>query len=302
MSEEEFILEDRVAKIRATVNMYGEENFYIAFSGGKDSCVLSELVDTALPGNQIPRVYSDTGIELNMVRDFCYKKQSEDARLHIIKPHVPIKPMLEREGYPFKSKNHARMVERYQRKGRVDSVESYLGNGRWGKMLQCPKMLKYQFTEEFTQRIHLSDHCCINMKEAPLERWAAENGRSIAIIGVMQAEGGRRRNAKCLAFNGDALKAFQPLSVVTKDWEEWFIKTRNIDICDIYNPPYNFVRTGCKGCPFALFLQNALDTLEKFFPEERKQCEIIWKPVYEEYRRLGYRLNKDCNDEYGLCA
>ena len=27
-------------------------------------------------------------------------------------------------------------------------------------------------------------------------------------------------------------------------------------------------------------------------PNERKQCEYIWKPVYEEYRRLGYRLKK----------
>ena len=33
-----------------------------------------------------------------------------------------------------------------------------------------------------------------------------------------------------------------------------------------------------------------LDTLEKYFPNERKQCEIIWKPVYDEYRRIGYRL------------
>lgn len=32
---------------------------------------------------------------------------------------------------------------------------------------------------------------------------------------------------------------------------------------------------------------------EFLFPNERKQCEIIWKPVYAEYRRLGYRLRKD---------
>ena len=69
-----------------------------------------------------------------------------------------------------------------------------------------------------------------------------------------------------------------------------FLSEYNIDICDIYKPPYNFVRTGCKGCPFALNLQEELDTLEKYFPNERKQCEIIWKPVYDEYRRIGYRL------------
>lgn len=72
----------------------------------------------------------------------------------------------------------------------------------------------------------------------------------------------------------------------------WLINEYNIEICNIYNPPYNFTRTSCKGCPFARNLQKELDTLEKYFPAERKQCEYIWKPVYNEYRRIGYRLNK----------
>lgn len=49
---------------------------------------------------------------------------------------------------------------------------------------------------------------------------------------------------------------------------------------------------------FARYLQKELDTLGEYFPEERKQCEIIWKPVYDEYRRLGYRLkDKGVNNE-----
>ena len=99
-----------------------------------------------------------------------------------------------------------------------------------------------------------------------------------------------RRSSKCLAFERGKLKAFQPLVPVTKEWEEWFINEYQIEICDIYKPPYNFERTGCKGCPFAIELQQELDILEKHFPAERKQCEIIWKPVYDEYRRIGYRL------------
>ena len=58
-----FLLQDRLQKIRQIVNKYGEENFYISFSGGKDSTVLSALVDIALPENRIPRVYVDTGID-----------------------------------------------------------------------------------------------------------------------------------------------------------------------------------------------------------------------------------------------
>lgn len=86
------------------------------------------------------------------------------------------------------------------------------------------------------------------------------------------------------------IKAFNPLFPVTKEWEDWFIDTHHIKLPELYYPPYNFTRTGCKGCPFALFLQHDLDVMERLLPAEKKQCEIIWAPVYAEYRRLGYRL------------
>lgn len=294
MTDNEFLLEDRLQKIRQIINKYGEENFYISFSGGKDSTVLSALVDMALPGNKIPRVYANTGIELNMIRDFVFEMQKNDDRVIVIKPSVPIKPMLEKEGYPFKSKSHSMWHERYSRIGKSQGVLQYLSERTdkeaWQSQSSCPNCLKYQFKPEFTLKI--SDKCCVRMKEEPLAEWGKTNNRPITIIGIMREEAGRRSNAQCLAFRGSRLKAFQPLAPVTKEWEEWLIETYNIEICDIYKPPYNFERTGCKGCPFARNLQKELDILEEFFPQERKQCEIIWKPVYDEYRRIGYRLKK----------
>ena len=64
MTDNEFILEDRIAKIQAINHQYDlEHNAYISFSGGKDSCVLDKLIDLAIPNNKIPRVYANTGIE-----------------------------------------------------------------------------------------------------------------------------------------------------------------------------------------------------------------------------------------------
>ena len=268
----EFILQDRLQKIRQIINQYGKEKFAISFSGGKDSTVLSALVDMAVPGNAIPRIFADTGIELKLIRDFVIERQKTDSRVVVIKPSISIKRSLEEHGYPFKSKAHSKFVERYQRIGKCDSVKQYLGEREdkkpWSSIKSCPKKLKYQFETEFSMRV--SDNCCVKMKEEPLANWQKEHGKPYAIVGIMREEGGRRDSAT--------------------EWEEWFIKGFDIQICDIYKPPYNFTRTGCKGCPFALKLQNELDTLEKFFPAERKQCEAIWKPVYEEYRKLGYRL------------
>lgn len=287
MTDNELLLQDRIEKIRQVISKYGEETFYISFSGGKDSTVLSALIDIALPGNHIPRVYADTGIEYNMIRDFVFNMQNKDERLIVIKPTVPIKIMLERDGYPFKSKHHAQMVSIWNNNHSNLSAIKYRDGLYNFSSNKCPKMLKYQFSDNFN--IKLSDKCCFRLKEEPLKKWQEENSKPYAILGIMTEEGGRRESAKCLAFKGKKLN-FQPLVPVTKKWEEWLIDRYNIEICDIYKPPYNFTRTGCKGCPFAIDLQHNLDVMEEYFPNERKQCEIIWKPVYDEYRRIWYRL------------
>lgn len=46
----------------------------------------------------------------------------------------------------------------------------------------------------------------------------------------------------------------------------------------------------------SLTLQQQLDKVQVYLPAERKQCEFIWKPVYDEYRRIGYRLKSQHYD------
>lgn len=298
MTENEFILADRIAKIKSVIEKYGEENFYLSFSGGKDSTVLHHLIDEALPGNKIPRVYANTGIELNMIEDYVYNEAKTDGRFKIIQPQIPIKQMLERDGYPFKSKKHSEILMTYQKYKTTENrpgIQHYLhisNDGvNWSPSKSCPNILKYQFTENFN--IKISDKCCLRLKEEPILKWAKENKKPYGIVGIMASEGGRRSGAKCLAFNGKKLKNFQPLAPLNKNWEDWYIKERNIRLCELYYPPYNFTRTGCKGCPFNPQIQTELDIIEKYFPAERKQCEYIWKPIYDEYRRIGYRLKKN---------
>lgn len=294
----EFILQDRLQKIKQIINQYGEENFYLSFSGGKDSTVLSALVDLAIPDNKIPRVYASTGIDYKLINDFVVGFSERDDRIQIIKPTVNIKEMLERDGYPFKSKRHSQILSSYQNNHDTVSAIKYRDGLYNYSANKCPKYLKYQFTEDF--KLKVSDKCCFRLKEEPLLMWQKENNKPYAILGLMREEGGRRDNAKCLAFKSGGKFNFQPLVAITKSWEEWFINEYDVSICDIYREPYNFDRTGCKGCPFNIRLQDALDTLEKYFPAERKQCELIWGPVYEEYRRIGYRLKNNNYEQVGL--
>lgn len=292
--DNELLLFDRLEAIKSTINRYGIDNFYISFSGGKDSMVLHKLIDMAIPGNKIPRVFINTGIEYNAIVKLVKDMAAHDDRFVIIKPSKPIRETLEMYGYPFKSKEHAMKVYEYQRTFKITPhIQKYItirpNDDRKG--FKCPSILKYQFTENNTLKI--SHLCCNKLKKEPVKAWEKQNDRSIGITGMRSSEGGVRSQIGCILTKKGKVHRFNPLIKVNDEWEEWFIEKEKIQLCELYYEPYNFQRTGCKGCPFALGLQDQLETMERYMPAERKQCEYIWKPVYDEYRRLGYRLKKD---------
>ena len=284
---------DRIESIKSTNEMHDlEHNGYISFSGGKDNVVLHYLFDLALPNNNIPRVFVNTGIEYDLIVDYVKRLAEKDKRIIIINSGVNIRKMLEEKGYPFKSKEHSLRVEQFNKGSNRKFIAKYLWKTSYRGKYLCPKALLYQFAE--MGRYHYSNKCCFELKKKPFHRWQKENNRAITITGMKREEGGNRRAIKgCVLIDtkGKVVK-FHPLLVVSHDFEDWFIKQNNIKLCDLYYPPYNFKRTGCKGCPFALDLQEQLEVMDLYLSHERAQCEAIWKPVYAEYRRLNYRLSK----------
>lgn len=294
MTENEFLLQDRLQKIRSMNEQHDlEANAYLSFSGGRDSTILHHLLDEAIPGNKIPRVYINTGIEYKEILKYVRKLKENDPRVIIYNSGVNIKQMLEAKGYPFKSKEHAEKLATFQRSGRCRTVKIYLGEepGHTCPKFICPPKLRYQFTEDF--KIPVSKKCCNELKKKPAARYAREAGRSITITGMRSSEGGQRSNISCSSFEDNRLVKFHPLVPVPDEWMSWYQREREIVLSPLYYPPYNFQRTGCKGCPFAPELQAELDTMKYLLPEEEKQCEYLWAPVYAEYRRIAYRLRND---------
>lgn len=290
MIDNELLLSDRLHVIKDTINKYGEENFYVSFSGGKDSTVLHYMIDEAIPNNNIPRVFINTGIEYNEIRKFVDKLAMDDYRFVIFNSGVNIKKMLSEKGYPFKSKEHSCKLSMFQKKGlKTKSVVKYVNGNNFG----CPKILKYQFTNDFNLKV--SDRCCYELKKHPIKQYENESGRTISILGLRMFEGGQRANhSGCAVFNSKhVLKKFKPLNKTSNEFIDWYITKRKIGLCNLYYSPYNFKRTGCKGCPYSINIQQQLDTMKKYFPNELEQCELIWGPVYDEYRKIGYRLKKE---------
>lgn len=296
MTENELILFDRLEVIRKTIGKYGESNFYVSFSGGKDSTVLHYLIDEALPNNTIPRVYINTGIEYNDILKFVREMQKSDDRIQIVNSNIHIPSMLKKYGYHFKSKEHSEKVSIYQNSGIGKTVMRYItGQNIDGSKTfrKCPKCLLFQFSSK--NDLKISDKCCDKLKKQVIHKWENDKHKPISILGIRSAEGGTRVQHKgCAVFDSkNNLKKFKPLNPISDEWMDWYIESRKIKLCRLYYEPFNFKRTGCKGCPFALDLQNQLETMERLLPNERKQCEILWKPVYDEYRKIGYRLKKN---------
>ena len=114
MESFEFNLEDRIAKIKAINEQYNLEKYgYVSCSGGLDSMVVSALLDVALPNNKIPRVFMNTGIEYSDIVKFIKEVAKKDSRFIICSSGVNIKQMQQKDGYPFKSKQHAHNMAIY---------------------------------------------------------------------------------------------------------------------------------------------------------------------------------------------
>lgn len=282
----ELLLFDRIEVIKNTIEKYGADKFYLSYSGGKDSTVIHYLLDEAIPNNKITRVFFNTGIEYKSVVDYVKQKSELDKRIVIYNSNVNIYQMLRKDGFPFKSKEHSKKLEDYQHNRCPNTVNKYIANKDG---FGCPKVLRYQFSDQFN--IKISEKCCYRLKKQIALRFQSEYNKPIRIVGLRQAEGGQRANHKgCLVFDGNKLKTFKPINPMSDEWIKWYINERDIRLCELYYEPFNFDRVGCKGCPFAINLQDELDKLERYLPYEKKQCELIWKPIYEEYRRIGYRL------------
>ena len=293
MTDYEFILQDRIAKIQAINEQYDlENNAYISFSGGKDSTILHYLIDMALPNNKIPRVYANTGIEYKMVREYVKELAKTDDRIVILNQTRNIKQTLEKYGYPFKSKEHSDRVNQFNKGNLSNYVLKYISgydkNNDKISFTRCPNNLLYQFSGNI--KYNYSRECCNKLKKDLLHKYEKYFNKFISITGIRSDEGGQRISSQCLSRRNNRT-LFNPLVIVSDLWEDDFIKQNKIRLCDLYYPPYNFKRTGCKGCPYNLELQKDLDIMRELLPNEYKQCEILWKPVYDEYRRIGYRLS-----------
>lgn len=318
-------------RIRDWVREYGENGVYIAFSGGKDSTVLSHIVDATFPGNNIPRVFVDTGLEYPEIREFV----KQDPRAIFLKPQMNFKKIIEKYGYPFISKEVSECVY-FAKKSKESGGKKY--KEFFEKITGCGPFGEGAPREQFSIKAYnffleqgapeLSHVCCRIMKKTPTHGFSSKTGRA-AMTAEMAQES--RRRSVWLIHGCNMYDAKNPKSTPMAFWTEQdvlaYIKQNAVKICSVYGDiviksdtipegqttifdcgiaeeetqaltTTGCKRTGCMYCGYGCHLEKPGEgRFERMKKTHPKQYEWIMKP--KEEGGLDYKRVIDWINEHG---
>lgn len=211
---------------------------YVAFSGGKDSTVLLDIVRRIYP--DVPAVFSDTGLEFPEVRQFAMNCEN----VTVVRPEMNFRKVIEVYGYPVVSKRVADTVEYGHKPGsfrwkelhgeiiRSNGTPSEFNCEKWCYLLDAP--------------FKVSSRCCTVMKKRPMKKYQKETGR-YPIIATMTIESRSRRatwlRQGCNAFSGKKPSS-QPMSFWTENDVLEYLYTYKIPYAPVYG---EIVRTDGGG-------------------------------------------------------
>lgn len=285
MTENEYLilsnlsLDLKIAKsklrIEEYVRIFGVNNVYVSFSGGKDSTVLLHLCRQLFP--TIKGVYCDTGLEYPEVKQ--HVKLTEN--IEIIRPKIGFKEVLSKYGYPVVSKEQSQYIRQYNTAKSEKTKNTRINGNKWGRGKISEKW-KFLINAPFK----ISDQCCDVMKKKPFKEYEKLTGRK-PIIGTMACESELRKTwylkNGCNAFSASRVKS-TPIGFWNEQDVLNYIKMYNLKIPSVYGDILNndnkltlsgCDRTGCVYCLYGIHQEkgeNRIQRLSKTHPELYNYC------------------------------
>lgn len=266
-------LEGKIALSKVMAREFYEAmngNVYVAFSGGKDSSVLLDILRSMYP--ELPGVFSNTGLEyLEIVR---HVKRHDN--ITIIRPERTHKWVFENEGFPIISKIVAKQLRELQNPKESNSnvrnlyLNGVTSDGRKCKRFKLPDKWRFLIDAPFK----ISERCCDILKKAPFKRFENKTGLK-PFVGTMATDSRNRMiqylNTGCNSLNGHAMS--KPLSFWTEE-DIWnYIRMSDLEYSQIYDMGEQ--RTGCIFCMFGIHLENfpnRFQRMEKHHPKQWNYC------------------------------
>lgn len=294
-------------RIREAIEYFGIDGVYVPVSGGKDSMVVSHLVDQIqneqeIPKKSIPRVNSNTGNEYKEVLE----KARELSDLEV-RPSKPFYQVVIEEGYPVGSKKVSRMIRDLQNPTKENKATRMLydkgikRDGTKSKSFKLPN----KWRKFIDSPVRCTEKCCFYLKKEPMHKYEKETGR-YPILGVMASEGGTRKSGYletgCNAFENKYPQS-KPIGFWTDNDILAYIILNDLEIASVYGEivetknqktpsklkvklmikygrKLNLTttlekRTGCVCCTYGVTMEkgeNRFQRLKKLDPRRYKFC------------------------------
>lgn len=264
-------LDDKVRRtqelIDCWVESWGEDGVFVAFSGGKDSTVLLDIVRKSYPS--VVGVFYDTGLELPEIKKFVKETENIITR----RPKMPFHKVVEKYGWPVISKAQSQRIYEY-RNTKSEKHKHNLWNGKNGKTF-------YKISEKWKFAVNapfkISNKCCTKLKKDTAKNFEKESGKK-PMIGMMGSESFSRKR---LAGNSHACNRYDtkaPTSNPIMHWNEediWeYIKKNDLPYCSAYDKGWD--RTGCIFCMYGIQYEDKNDNrfhkLKRYHPKLYDYC------------------------------
>ena len=252
--------------------MHWNGDVYIAFSGGRDSTVLLDIVRSLYL--KVPAVFCDTGLEYPEIRGFV---KTIDNVIWL-KPKLTFKETLEKYGFPVVSKRVAQLVYEV-RNTQSEGLRNLRLTGyhpRSGKTHPAGKVPnKWMFLRDAP--FEISPKCCDVMKKRPSAKYEKETGHRV-MTGRMCDDSFQRQQKwaqqGCNAFNATRPHS-EPLSHWTQADIVAYVKQRNLPISPLYNAPICADNSGCMFCMFGVHMEkgeNRFQRMKHTHPAQWRYC------------------------------
>lgn len=262
--------------LRTKFNKIKPNEYYLSYSGGKDSHLLYWFIKEYAPEFSNIKV---VGINTYMEHQEILKRIQQNCDVILIPTMKPFE-IKEKYGIPCFTKMQDDFIDRYQRGSRCRSVMERINgvdsNGRsWTKYKLNRKARELLLSGELHR---ISPNCCKYLKKTPAKEFEKKTGLK-AILGVKGDESILRKGKYTSCFTKD-LK-FTPLWDLTDELENKIYQKYNIEVPQVYK---YLTRTGCMGCPYGAKYGDTKKELELINENQRKfVCEYF----KESYSVLG---------------
>lgn len=226
---------------------YWNNEVYVAFSGGKDSSVLSDLCGfwCSVIGATLYLVFVNTGLEypeIQMhVKSFAERlrqKYKIEVVLEILRPKMRFDEVIKTYGYPMIGKEVAKCVSYAKR---LDSKYGQVCRARLEGTLKQKSgeisLFNYaKYKPLLDVDFNISYRCCDVMKKNPSHEYSKKTGRKP--ITAQMADESRLREQQWIKYGCNGFDMSSPVSNPMSFWTEqdvlWYIKENNIPIASVY--------------------------------------------------------------------